>query len=116
MQGVIIEFTPGEKRVIDRSLAVAKRAKRQVQSILAFVWDVSDAGSQFLSTLFGGMPGQTLASRAGRNKHLPFWNALRKLLNLLFSPRTKLHCERAIQRDLERSKAILSIRKPYYRV
>ena len=56
MQGVIIEFTPGEKRVIDRSLAVAKRAKSKLQIILAFAWDVSDACSQFLSTLFGWMP------------------------------------------------------------
>ena len=115
MQGVIIEFTPGEQKVIDRSIAVAKGAKTKAQVFFGFAWDVSDATSQLFNTLMGGMPGQTLAARAGRNKHRPLWNALRKLLNLLFSPRTKMHCERAIQRDLERSKAILSIRKPYYR-
>ncbi len=116
MQGVIIEFSPGERKVIDRSIAVAKGAKTKAQVFFSFAWNVSDAISQLLNTVLGGFPGQTIAARAGRNKHRPFWNALRKLLNLLFSPRTKMHCERAVQRDLERSKAILSIRKPYYRV
>lgn len=116
MQGVILEFSPSEQKVISKFKTGVRSTKTKAQVCFRYAQNVSESVSQLMNTIIGGFPGQTIAARAERNKDHPLWNALRRLLNVLFSPRTKAHCENAIQRDLERSKAILSIRKPFYRV
>jgi hypothetical protein len=116
MQGVIIEFSRGEKKAIDQFVSRANKLKRKVHVLMDFFAEVSDATSQLVSTILGGMPGETLGGRAARNKHHRLWSALYQSLNVVMSPRSRNHCELAIERDKERSKAILSVRKPYYRV
>jgi hypothetical protein len=116
MQGVIIEFSRGEKKAIDQFVSRANRIKQKVHVLMDFFAEVSDATSQLISTILGGMPGETLGGRAARSKHQVFWSAFCKCLNFVMSPRSRNHCERALDRDKERSKAILSVRRPYYRV
>ena len=116
MQAVIIEFSRGEKKAIDQFVSRANRLKQKVRVLMDFFAEVSDATSQFISTILGGMPGETLGSRAARNQHHVIWSLFYECLNFLMSPRSRDHCEKAVERDKERSKAILSVRKPYYRV
>ena len=116
MQGVIIEFSRGEKKAIDQFVSRANKLKQKVHVLMDFFAEVSDATSRLVSTILGGMPGETLGGRAARNQHHRLWGALYQCLNLVMSPQSRNHCELAIERDKERSKAILSVRRPYYRV
>ena len=116
MQGVILEFSKGEQRVINQSFGLAQKLRHRSRSFLLQLLCFGDAISQVFSVICGGMPGQTLAARAGQNKNRPLWNKVKKILDLLFSPKLRNHCDRAILRDAERAKAILSIRKPNYRI
>jgi hypothetical protein len=107
---------------VSENTAKLNRLDKMVIAIYPFILaslvfaEVSDATSQLISTILGGMPGETLGGRAARSKHQVFWSAFCKCLNFVMSPRSRNHCERALDRDKERSKAILSVRRPYYRV
>ena len=71
--------------------------------------EVSDAVSRLLNVIVGGNGADTLSSQAFRTSG-PFWEALRKILDMLFSPRTRGHCQKMHWRCLERSKALLANR------
>ncbi len=74
-----------------------------------YIRNVSDAVSRLLNVMIGGNGADTLSSQAFRTPG-PFWEMLRKILDLLFSPRTKNHCQKMHWRCLERSKALLANR------
>jgi hypothetical protein len=118
--GPVVNLVSGHfQRKAQEKAAVHERKmeaiKQKVHVLMDFFAEVSDATSQLISTILGGMPGETLGGRAARSKHQVFWSAFCKCLNFVMSPRSRNHCERALDRDKERSKAILSVRRPYYR-
>ena len=81
----------------------------ELQGMGRYVREVSDAVSRLLNVIVGGNGADTLSSQAFRTPG-PFWEMLRKILDMLFSPRTRNHCQKMHWRCLERSKALLANR------
>lgn len=86
-----------------------KRFWTGLQDIGRYIRDVSDAVSRLLNVIVGGNGADTLSSQAFRTPG-PFWELLRKFLDVIFSPRTRNHCQKMHWRCLERSKALLANR------
>lgn len=82
--------------------AWAKRA-------LIYVVDVIDGLSMAINALIGGNPAETLSSRAFRTD-TRLWNIIRRILDLLLTPRADNYCCKSYNRCLERSKALLGNR------
>ena len=82
--------------------AWAKRA-------LIYVVDVIDGLSMAINALIGGNPAETLSSRAFRTD-TRIWNIIRRILDLLLTPRADNYCCKSYNRCLERSKALLGNR------
>lgn len=82
--------------------AWAKRA-------LIYVVDVIDGLSMAVNALIGGNPAETLSSRAFRTD-TRLWNIIRRILDLLLTPRADNYCCKSYNRCLERSKALLGNR------
>lgn len=82
--------------------AWAKRA-------LIYVVDVIDGLSMAINALIGGNPAETLSSRAFRT-NTRLWNIIRRILDLLLTPRADNYCCKSYNRCLERSKALLGNR------
>lgn len=82
--------------------AWAKRA-------LIYVVDVIDGLSMAVNALIGGNPAETLSSRAFRT-NTRLWNIIRRILDLLLTPRADNYCCKSYNRCLERSKALLGNR------
>ncbi len=85
-----------------RALQLSKKSWR-------YVVNVTDAVSRLINVILGGNGADTLSSQAFRTER-PFWELLRKWLNVIFSPRTRTHCQKVHWRCLERSKALLANR------
>ena len=82
--------------------AWAKRA-------LGYVVEVIDSVSMAVNALIGGNPAETLSSRAFRTD-TRIWNIIRRILDLLLTPRADNYCCKSYNRCLERSKALLGNR------
>ena len=82
--------------------AWAKRA-------LSYVVEVIDGVSMAVNALIGGNPAETLSSRAFRTD-TRIWNIIRRILDLLLTPRADNYCCKSYNRCLERSKALLGNR------
>jgi hypothetical protein len=62
-----------------------------------------------INALIGGNPAETLSSRAFRTD-TRIWNLIRRILDLLLTPRADNYCCKSYNRCLERSKALLGNR------
>jgi hypothetical protein len=82
---------------------------KKLRGMGRYIRDVSDAVSRLLNVIVGGNGADTLSSQAFRTPG-PFWELLRKWLDIIFSPRTRNHCQKMHWRCLERSKALLANR------
>jgi len=82
--------------------AWAKRA-------LVYAVDLIDGVSMAINALIGGNPAETLSSRAFRTD-TRIWNIIRRILDLLLTPRADNYCCKSYNRCLERSKALLGNR------
>lgn len=82
--------------------AWAKRA-------LVYAVDLMDSVSMAVNALIGGNPAETLSSRAFRTD-TRIWNIIRRILDLLLTPRADNYCCKSYNRCLERSKALLGNR------
>ena len=76
---------------------------------LIYVVDVIDGLSMAINALIGGNPAETLSSRAFRTD-TRIWNIIRRILDLLLTPRADNYCCKSYNRCLERSKALLGNR------
>ena len=78
-----------------------------LKGLYNYLISVSDAVSRLLNVMIGGNGADTLSSQAFRTPG-PFWELLRKWLDIIFSPRTRNHCQKMHWRCLERSKKLLA--------
>ena len=83
--------------------------KAWVKRVLVYVVEVIDGVSMAINALIGGNPAETLSSRAFRTD-TRIWNFIRKILDLLLTPRADNYCCKSYNRCLERSKALLGNR------
>jgi len=83
--------------------------KAWAKRVLGYVVDLSDGLSMTINALIGGNPAETLSSRAFRTD-TRIWNLIRRILDLLLTPRADNYCCKSYNRCLERSKALLGNR------
>ena len=83
--------------------------KAWVKRVLGYVVDLGDGLSMTINALIGGNPAETLSSRAFRTD-TRIWNLIRRILDLLLTPRADNYCCKSYNRCLERSKALLGNR------
>lgn len=83
--------------------------KPWVKRALVYVVDLIDGVSMAVNALIGGNPAETLSSRAFRTD-TRIWNIIRRILDLLLTPRADNYCCKSYNRCLERSKALLGNR------
>ena len=83
--------------------------KTWVKRALGYVVEVIDGVSMAVNALIGGNPAETLSSRAFRTD-TRIWNIIRRILDLLLTPRADNYCCKSYNRCLERSKALLGNR------
>ena len=83
--------------------------KAWVKRALGYVVEVIDGLSMAINALIGGNPAETLSSRAFRTD-TRIWNLIRRILDLLLTPRADNYCCKSYNRCLERSKALLGNR------
>ena len=83
--------------------------KAWVKRALGYVVEVIDGLSMAVNALIGGNPAETLSSRAFRTD-TRIWNLIRRILDLLLTPRADNYCCKSYNRCLERSKALLGNR------
>ena len=83
--------------------------KAWAKSVLRYVVEVIDGVSMAINALIGGNPAETLSSRAFRTD-TRIWNLIRRILDLLLTPRADNYCCKSYNRCLERSKALLGNR------
>lgn len=83
--------------------------KAWVKRALGYVVEVIDGVSMAVNALIGGNPAETLSSRAFRTD-TRIWNIIRRILDLLLTPRADNYCCKSYNRCLERSKALLGNR------
>lgn len=83
--------------------------KAWAKGVLRYVVEVIDGLSMAVNALIGGNPAETLSSRAFRTD-TRIWNLIRRILDLLLTPRADNYCCKSYNRCLERSKALLGNR------
>lgn len=83
--------------------------KAWAKGVLRYVVEVIDGVSMAINALIGGNPAETLSSRAFRTD-TRIWNIIRRIIDLLLTPRTDNYCCKSYNRCLERSKALLGNR------
>ena len=83
--------------------------KAWAKGVLRYVVEVIDGVSMAINALIGGNPAETLSSRAFRTD-TRIWNLIRRILDLLLTPRADNYCCKSYNRCLERSKALLGNR------
>jgi hypothetical protein len=83
--------------------------KPWLKRALGYVVEVIDGVSMAVNALIGGNPAETLSSRAFRTD-TRIWNIIRRILDLLLTPRADNYCCKSYNRCLERSKALLGNR------
>jgi hypothetical protein len=83
--------------------------KAWAKGVLRYVVEVIDGLSMAINALIGGNPAETLSSRAFRTD-TRIWNLIRRILDLLLTPRADNYCCKSYNRCLERSKALLGNR------
>ena len=83
--------------------------KAWVKRALVYAVDLIDGLSMAINALTGGNPAETLSSRAFRTD-TRIWNIIRRILDLLLTPRADNYCCKSYNRCLERSKALLGNR------
>jgi len=83
--------------------------KAWAKGVLRYVVEVIDGVSMAVNALIGGNPAETLSSRAFRTD-TRIWNIVRRILDLLLTPRADNYCCKSYNRCLERSKALLGNR------
>jgi len=83
--------------------------KAWVKRALVYAVDLIDGLSMAINALIGGNPAETLSSRAFRTD-TRIWNIIRRILDLLLTPRADNYCCKSYNRCLERSKALLGNR------
>jgi len=83
--------------------------KAWAKRVLRYVVDLIDGMSMAINALIGGNPAETLSSRAFRTD-TRIWNLIRRILDLLLTPRADNYCCKSYNRCLERSKALLGNR------
>lgn len=83
--------------------------KAWAKRVLGYVVDLSDGLSMTINAVIGGNPAETLSSRAFRTD-TRIWNLIRRILDLLLTPRADNYCCKSYNRCLERSKALLGNR------
>lgn len=83
--------------------------KAWAKGVLRYVVEVIDGVSMAVNALIGGNPAETLSSRAFRTD-TRIWNLIRRILDLLLTPRADNYCCKSYNRCLERSKALLGNR------
>jgi hypothetical protein len=83
--------------------------KAWAKGVLRYVVEVIDGLSMAINALIGGNPAETLSSRAFRTD-TRIWNLIRRIIDLLLTPRADNYCCKSYHRCLERSKALLGNR------
>tara|TARA_Y100000991_G_scaffold178198_1_gene140462 strand:+ start:262 stop:522 length:261 start_codon:yes stop_codon:yes gene_type:complete len=83
--------------------------KAWAKRVLGYVVDLGDGLSMTINAMIGGNPAETLSSRAFRTD-TRIWNLIRRILDLLLTPRADNYCCKSYNRCLERSKALLGNR------
>jgi hypothetical protein len=83
--------------------------KAWAKGVLRYVVEVIDGLSMAINALIGGNPAETLSSRAFRTD-TRIWNLIRRIIDLLLTPRADNYCCKSYNRCLERSKALLGNR------
>ena len=83
--------------------------KAWAKGVLRYVVEVIDGVSMAVNALIGGNPAETLSSRAFRTD-TRIWNLIRRIIDLLLTPRADNYCCKSYNRCLERSKALLGNR------
>lgn len=83
--------------------------KAWAKGVLRYVVEVIDGLSMAINALIGGNPAETLSSRAFRTD-TRIWNIIRRIIDLLLTPRADNYCCKSYNRCLERSKALLGNR------
>ena len=83
--------------------------KAWAKGVLRYVVEVIDGMSMAINALIGGNPAETLSSRAFRTD-TRIWNLIRRIIDLLLTPRADNYCCKSYNRCLERSKALLGNR------
>lgn len=83
--------------------------KTWAKGVLRYVVEVIDGVSMAINALIGGNPAETLSSRAFRTD-TRIWNLIRRIIDLLLTPRADNYCCKSYNRCLERSKALLGNR------
>lgn len=83
--------------------------KTWAKGVLRYVVEVIDGLSMAINALIGGNPAETLSSRAFRTD-TRIWNLIRRIIDLLLTPRADNYCCKSYNRCLERSKALLGNR------
>lgn len=83
--------------------------KTWAKGVLRYVVEVIDGVSMAINALIGGNPAETLSSRAFRTD-TRIWNIIRRIIDLLLTPRADNYCCKSYNRCLERSKALLGNR------
>jgi len=83
--------------------------KAWAKGVLRYVVEVIDGVSMAINALIGGNPAETLSSRAFRTD-TRIWNLIRRIIDLLLTPRADNYCCKSYNRCLERSKALLGNR------
>lgn len=83
--------------------------KAWAKGVLRYVVEVIDGVSMAVNALIGGNPAETLSSRAFRTD-TRIWTIIRRIIDLLLTPRADNYCCKSYNRCLERSKALLGNR------
>ena len=83
--------------------------KAWAKGVLRYVVEVIDGLSMAINALIGGNPAETLSSRAFRTD-TRIWNIIRRIIDLLLTPRADNYCCKSYNRCLKRSKALLGNR------
>lgn len=72
-------------------------------SFKTYTFNILIATDQLANTVFNGLPDETISSRMYRaSKHSKCANVARKVLDFIFSPWGKNHCQEAYESEINR--------------
>ena len=75
--------------------------------VCGYLLGVLSGVSQLINAILGGSPLQTFSARAYQNMGNSAWDIIRRLLDVIFSPRTGGHCKDSFVRNAQAAKDLI---------
>lgn len=82
-----------------------------ITALINYFVRIGDATSQWANSVFflSKNPNESISGRCWRLRNHWFWGNFRKLIDFLFRPFEKYHCEKAYYADVRRAKELLAL-------